>query len=630
MNNSAYWKKRFEAIESSAVSKGASYYSTLEKQYLEASKRIEQEISTWYQRFAVNNEISLAEARKLLNSGELKEFKWTVQDYIKYGELNALDASWMKQLENASAKVHISRLEALKIQMQQQVEVLYGNQVDDIDKLAKRIYSDTYYHTAYEIQKGFNVGWDLPSFNDRQLEKVLSKPWTSDNMTFRDKCWKRKDELVATVQTQLTQGILRGDSPDKAIKAISDKFKVDKSKAGRLVMTESAYFAADAQKKCFTDLDVDKVEIVATLDSHTSEICQEMDGKIVDMKDYEPGVTVPPFHPWCRSTTVPYFPDNYGERAARNEKGETYYVPSDMKYGDWKKSFVDGTPETKEELQQLPISKEEAQREIIKELEKIKNSGMKEDDYNEYLGIINNSENPDIHALYQNHADEVRNVRLTSNNGEYSPSSNRIEFDYPAYSDMNKYGTLSHEYGHFFDAQVQYDGLHFDEITKVKDVTGLTTFKPVASSSDEFLEAIRKDKAHLKEILTPEVKSDLIKHNASSGVQDAIDGLFTKSRIRWGHGEKYYNRKYNSVAFLDKFSSNPTKLKDLKQAYTDLGFDASNQTKVKAICRQYEAASEAWANIMSAETCGGEALEYVKKFLPNSYKALLQIIKGAK
>lgn len=389
MNNSAYWKKRFEAIESSAVSKGASYYSTLEKEYLEASKRIEQEISTWYQRFAVNNEISLAEARKLLNSGELKEFKWTVQDYIKHGELNALDASWMKQLENASAKVHISRLEALKIQMQQQVEVLYGNQVDDIDKLAKRIYSDTYYHTAYEIQKGFNVGWDLPSFNDRQLEKVLSKPWTSDNMTFRDKCWKRKDELVATVQTQLTQGILRGDSPDKAIKTISEKFKVDKSKAGRLVMTESAYFAADAQKKCFTDLDVDKVEIVATLDSHTSEICQEMDGKIVDMKDYEPGVTVPPFHPWCRSTTVPYFPDNYGERAARNEKGETYYVPSDMTYKDWKQSFVGGTPESHgtAKASTKTESKPTVSDEVQKVIDKLNSKGIEYKDVQKYAEI---------------------------------------------------------------------------------------------------------------------------------------------------------------------------------------------------------------------------------------------------
>jgi hypothetical protein len=61
------------------------------------------------------------------------------------------------------------------------------------------------------------------------------------------------------------------------------------------------------------------------------------------MKDYQVGVTAPPFHPWCRTTTVPYFEDNYGERAARDEKtGKTYYVPSNMKYADWKKTFVDG------------------------------------------------------------------------------------------------------------------------------------------------------------------------------------------------------------------------------------------------------------------------------------------------
>ncbi|MDR1131314.1 MAG: phage head morphogenesis protein, partial [Oscillospiraceae bacterium] len=62
------------------------------------------------------------------------------------------------------------------------------------------------------------------------------------------------------------------------------------------------------------------------------------------MSEYEAGVTAPPFHPWCRTTTVPYFEDNYGERAARGADGETYYVPSDMKYGDWKETFVDSNP----------------------------------------------------------------------------------------------------------------------------------------------------------------------------------------------------------------------------------------------------------------------------------------------
>lgn len=67
-----------------------------------------------------------------------------------------------------------------------------------------------------------------------------------------------------------------------------------------------------------------------------------MDGKHFPMKDYEPGVTAPPFHPWCRSVTVPYFDDDFdvGERAARDEDGETYYVPGNMTYKEWKKSFV--------------------------------------------------------------------------------------------------------------------------------------------------------------------------------------------------------------------------------------------------------------------------------------------------
>lgn len=354
MNNSEYWKKRFEILEKSAVSKGASYYSSLEEEYRKASNSIESEISTWYTRFASNNQITLSEARKLLNSSELAEFKWTVQEYIKFGEENALNGQWMKQLENASARVHISRLEALKVQMQQRMEVLYGNQTDGIDTLARKIYSDGYYHTAFEIQKGFNVGWDLQSLNEKQLSKVLNKPWTADNQTFRDKCWKQKTDLVSTVSTELTQAIMRGDSPDKAIKTISEKFDVAKNKAGRLVMTESAFFASEAQKDCFNELNVERFEIVATLDSHTSQICQDLDGQVFDMKDFQAGVTAPPFHPWCRSTTVPYFEDNFTERAARDAEGNTYYVPSTMKYADWKESFVDGG--SKADLKNAEIS----------------------------------------------------------------------------------------------------------------------------------------------------------------------------------------------------------------------------------------------------------------------------------
>ena len=45
--------------------------------------------------------------------------------------------AWMKELENASARVHISRLDALKIQLQQQAELLYSNQLDYLDTVTR-------------------------------------------------------------------------------------------------------------------------------------------------------------------------------------------------------------------------------------------------------------------------------------------------------------------------------------------------------------------------------------------------------------------------------------------------------------------------------------------------------------
>ena len=107
-------------------------------------------------------------------------------------------------------------------------------------------------------------------------------------------------------------------------------------------MTESAYFSSVAQRECYKELDVEKYDIVATLDNHTSEICQEMDGKTFKMSEYEAGVTAPPFHVRCRSCTCPHFDDEFadGKRAARGEDGKTYYVPADMTYKEWEQTVV--------------------------------------------------------------------------------------------------------------------------------------------------------------------------------------------------------------------------------------------------------------------------------------------------
>lgn len=341
---SKYWQKRFELLEEKRNQTAKQTIRSVTPAFDKAQAQIEKEINAWYGRFAKNNEISLQEAKRLLNTKELKEFKWDVDEYIKYGRQNALDQKWLKELENASARYHISRLEALRIRTQNAAEQAFGNELDALDEMAARLYTDDYYHTTYEIQKGLGLGWDVGQIDDRKLKDVLTKPWTADKQTFSDRIWKSKTQLLDSLQTELTQMCILGKDPQQSIDYIAKRMNVSKNQAGRLIMTEASYFSSVAQKDAFNALDVEMYEIVATLDSHTSDICQSMDGKVFKMSDFQAGVTAPPFHVWCRSCTAPWFPDNDdGTRIARGEDGQTYQVPASMKYQDWKDHFVDKT-----------------------------------------------------------------------------------------------------------------------------------------------------------------------------------------------------------------------------------------------------------------------------------------------
>lgn len=347
MNNGEYWQKRFELLEQAAHQQGVQCYADIEKQYRQAQKQLEGQIAAWYQRFASNNGVTLAEAKRMLNAKELAELKWDVNQYIQYGQENAINGTWVKQLENASARFHISRLEALKLQTQQSIEVMFGNQLDSIDSTMRNVYKSGYYHTAYEIQKGVGVGWDFSALDDKQISKVINKPWAVDGKNFSERIWGNRQKLVNELNNTLTQNIILGKDPQKAIDEIARKMNTSKTNAGRLVMTEEAFFSSAAQKDCFTELDVEQFEIVATLDSHTSDICRGMDGKHFPMSEWKVGVTAPPFHVHCRSTTVPYFDDEFdavGERAARGANGKSYYIPADTTYEQWSKKFVKSAP----------------------------------------------------------------------------------------------------------------------------------------------------------------------------------------------------------------------------------------------------------------------------------------------
>ena len=115
--------------------------------------------------------------------------------------------------------------------------------------------------------------------------------------------------------------------------------------ARRLVETETAYIQERASLDAYDKLKVEKYEILATLDNRTSDTCKHLDGKVFDKKDAQPGITMPPFHCYCRSTTIPYIEGLDDEtRAARDPKtGKTVFVEGDLTSSEWYNKYVRST-----------------------------------------------------------------------------------------------------------------------------------------------------------------------------------------------------------------------------------------------------------------------------------------------
>lgn len=341
--NAEYWEKRFKLAEERLYKYAYDNREEIEKIFKNSMANINRDIALWLQRFADNNNITYAEATRLIGTKELEELGWSVEEYIEKGSDNQYTQLWDKELENASAKWHISRLEALKIQMVEICENMYGKVDNIISDTMKKVYTEGYYRSAYELSKGLNVGINVARVNENLLQKVINKPWADDGMNFSERIWgKYRPTLVNRLHKDLTDCVIRGINPQVLASQYAKDFGASVNAASNLLLTEYSVFAAKSNTDCLNDLGVEEYEIIETLDSRTCEICQDMDKKHFPMSKCKIGVNAPPFHNRCRGTKCPYFDDEFSlnlKRAARDKDGNTVYV-DDMSYKEWKEKFV--------------------------------------------------------------------------------------------------------------------------------------------------------------------------------------------------------------------------------------------------------------------------------------------------
>ena len=340
-----YWIDRFTAEENRINELSKEQVKEAKRQYDIALKNTNQKIYEFYAKYAKDNNISMYEAKQRFNKKELKEFKMSLSEYVKKGQSLNIDPddAIIKELKNVSSRAHIERLEALKMEIKAEIDLLSKTMENDLDKHLREVYKDSYYRSAYSIQKGLDKFSNIEKLNPELLESLVYKPWTKDNTNWSKRIWGNDGKLVNTLHTNLTQNIITGKPLKEVINTIAERFNVEKNIASRLIMTESAAYHSKAKERCMKDLGCEKYEVIATLDDRTSSICRSMDSKVFDMKDYQVGVTAPPFHVNCRTVTAPYYDKIDGDinlRASRTEDDD--YKLVDVKdYQDWYDRYVE-------------------------------------------------------------------------------------------------------------------------------------------------------------------------------------------------------------------------------------------------------------------------------------------------
>ena len=340
-----YWEKRAERLKLEQMSKAEKVNVELKDVYSYTLKRLKQDVNGWYERFAKENDISLAKARTILDKGELKEFKMTLKEYTDQAKRLDLSKEHIQMLSNASIRQRLTRAQELCVYTAHHVEKLAKEQELQLTNLLKNVYEDSTYKTAYQVQQMQERYSHFDKVSKEEIAQAISKPWARDGKDFSSRIWDNKNLLLHSLQTEITQSLILKEGTDSLSNRIVKRLNVSYNNARRLVETETAYIQERASFDVYDELEVEKYQILATLDNRTTDICRHLDGEIFDKKDAKIGVTAPPFHCYCRTTTIPYIggvTDAEGTtRTARDSKtGKGVAVKGDLTYEQWEDTYV--------------------------------------------------------------------------------------------------------------------------------------------------------------------------------------------------------------------------------------------------------------------------------------------------
>ena len=336
---SNYWDKRAIARLTEAEKQSEEYIKRINKLYDQAQRNIQRDIDNIYANYSKATGMDVQSLKTLLTKSETKKL-W-----------DELKRQGLDQYVKGNYKARISRLERLQAQIYAKVKELYPEELKAHTELYKGVINNSYYKTIYDIQMGTGIDFAFSKIDENMVSALLSERWSGKNYSknalkkalpknYNDRIDINTDILAESLSEIIGGAMLSGQSIAKTSQQIRERFNVGKYYANRLVRTETNHFNNEADAMAYEEMDVDKYVFLATLDTRTSTICQELDNKAFPLKERQVGVNYPPMHPNCRSKTRAYMGEEIEatlKRRARNPVTGKNEIVGNISYKEWAK-----------------------------------------------------------------------------------------------------------------------------------------------------------------------------------------------------------------------------------------------------------------------------------------------------
>ena len=308
-----YWTERALQQEQNAQIVADRYMAQIGQSLADYKHQLVSEIEKFYARYAVDNKMTHAEAKQYLTDKERREFKNVTLERFREMALNPDTPTPL--LDALGYRHRISRKEALLAEIERLTAELYGKPDGIHDKVTEAL-SDVY--IKGKIHQAKNLAHfgiiEKPILGIDAVKHKMASNWSGK--TFSTNVWGHDAAVYKSISDTINKGLTGGWSIDRMARALSERTGVAYHRADTLVRTETTFYNNLATLDTIKELGGDHYEIVAVLDSRTSEICRLENHEVHSVKEYEPGRTAPPFHVRCRSTIRP---------AVKSDKPSPYF-----------------------------------------------------------------------------------------------------------------------------------------------------------------------------------------------------------------------------------------------------------------------------------------------------------------